>query len=319
MAGFSIILIALWMGFVLLTGFGALIFLVVSLILFLVKRKAKNGGKAYGTKGAAIVFLVLGCLLLLPLGITACGIAVTIGLDNMKKIQTVEAIENKIYVQDDEWENGFDYEGRELVPVSFFINDEKAYLNNRSKNIEKIGVLVPDSLNTHYEFYQMENSSGYGIYYVKVPAIAGKEQYFRAFVDRMDYDAVLDYYGNASLSIKALWKSAPVSSRLGNTWKNVDLNLDERREELFFLLHAVLDHVSDRKHISILGEEDYDCIRMQICSEDGVLAVELCLYAKEEEMILYLNDYEVEREIVEEYKEMLFSLMGEVQTELLLQ
>lgn len=319
MAGFSIILIFLWIGFVLLTALGALVLLVISLILFLVKKKAQKGGKAYVRKSAAVVFLVLGCLLLLPLGISACGIAVAAGRDNIEKMQTAKAIENKIYVQGDEWKNGFDYDEKELVPVNLFINDERYYLSGRNKNAERIGALVPDDFNTHYDFYRVENSSGYEIYYVKVPVFADKTYYSRTFVDKKDYAAVLDYYSNAQLFLSALWKTAPADSDVSKLWNSFDLNRDDRREELFSLFHAILDDISGRERAGVLQDGDYDCILLQICSEDGILTVELRLYTKEEEMILYLNDYEVECEIVDEYKEMLFSLMGEVQTELLRQ
>ena len=83
MAGFSMLLVIFWLGFILLSTMGALALL-------------------------AIALLVLGCLLLLPLGITAYGIAVGTGWENMRKIQAVEAIGNETYVPDDEWKNGVD-------------------------------------------------------------------------------------------------------------------------------------------------------------------------------------------------------------------
>ncbi|MDE5679888.1 MAG: hypothetical protein K2I01_05590 [Lachnospiraceae bacterium] len=72
------------------------------------KGKTQNGRKFPARKGIAIALLVLGCLLLLPLGITAYGIAVGTGWENMRKIQAVEAIGNETYVPDDEWKNGVD-------------------------------------------------------------------------------------------------------------------------------------------------------------------------------------------------------------------
>lgn len=319
MAGFSLILIALWFGFVILSTVGALVLLIISLILFLIRGKAQNGRKAKAPvrKGIAITLLVLGCLLLLPLGISACVIAMGIGRGNMEKIQAVEEIENKIYVQGDEWKNGFDYDGRELIPVNLFINDEQYRSSGKNRNLQKIGALVMENSTSYYTFYQVKNNSGYEIYYVNVESFAGGENYSRVFVDQNDYDAVLDYYGDEELSIRALWRTAPEYTGLSNIWENLDLKLDDRGGELFALLHAVLDDVSDRRCVNTSRQGDYECIVLTFQSDDGVLFVKLYIYTHEEEMAVYLNDYEVESEIVEEYKEMLFSLIEDAQTELL--
>lgn len=319
MAGFSLILIFIWLGIVFLSTLGALVLLVISLVLFFTKKKAKSGGKSRVKKGFAVALLVFGCLLLLPLGITVGVMAMAAGMDNMEKIRTVESIENKIYVQGDEWKYGFAYDGKELVPVNLFMNDDRYFSNGKNQNLEKIGALVTEDLDVHYWFYQVENNSGYDIYYVKVEGFAGGAYYSRTFVDKEDYDAVLDYYSNAALSVRALWKSAPADTDLRNNWKTVDLNLDDARGELLSLFHAVLDDVSDRKRVNTYREGYSEGISFEILSEDGILKVDLCIYTKEEEMIVYLNEYEVESEIVDTYKEMLFSLIGDTQAELLRQ
>lgn len=46
-------------------------------------------------------------------------------------------------------------------------------------------------------------------------------------------------------------------------------------------------------------------------------SIDLYVYTNDDEMILYLNEYKVESEIVEKYKEMLFSLINDSQSELL--
>lgn len=319
MAGFSLILIFIWFGFVILSTVGALVLLIISLILFLVRGKAQNGRKAKAPvrKGIAITLLVLGCLFLLPLGISACVIAIGAGRGNMEKIQALEEIENKIYVEEDEWKNGFDYDGRELVPVNLFINDEQYRSSGKNQNLQKIGALVMESSASYYTFYQVENHSGYEIYYVKVASFAGGENYSRVFVDKNDYDAVLDYYGDEELSIRALWRTAPEDTGLSSLWESLDVKPDDRGGELFALFHAVLDDVSDRRCVNTSQQGDYECMVLTFESDDGVLFVKLYIYTHEEEMIVYLNDYEVEREIVEEYKEMLFSLIEDAQAELL--
>lgn len=316
MAGFSLILIFFWLGIVLLSTLGALVLLVISLVLFFTRKKAKNGGKSRVKKGFAIALLVIGCLLLLPLGITACGVAMAAGKSNIEKVQTMESIENKIYVQSGEWKDGFDYEGKELVPVNLFMNDDRYFSYGENQNLEKIGALVMEDL-TYYWFYQVENNSGYEIYYVNVESFAGGVYYTRTFVDKGDYAAVLDYYSNAALVVRALWKSAPADTGLRNSWETVDLNPADRREELFGLFHAVLDDVSDRRRVDTTREGYDECTKLEILSEDGILKVDLCVYTRGEEVVLYLNEYEVESEIVETYKEMLLSLTKDVQTDLL--
>lgn len=316
MAGFSLILIFFWLGIVLLSTLGALVLLVISLVLFLTRKKAKGGGKSRVKKGFAVALLVIGCLLLLPLGITTCGIVMAAGKSNIEKMQTVESIENKIYVQSDEWKDGFDYEGKELVPVNLFMNDDRYFSYGENQNLEKIGALVTEDF-THYWFYQVENNSGYEIYYVNVESFAGGVYYARTFVDKEDYDAVLDYYGNAALVVRALWKSAPADTGLRNSWETVDLNPEDRREELFGLFHAVLDDVSDRRRVNTTREGYDECTKLEILSEDGILKVDLCVYTRGKEVVLYLNEYEVESEIVEMYKEMLLSLTKDAQTDLL--
>ena len=316
MAGFSLILIFLWMGIVLLSTLGALVLLVISLVLFLPQKKTGSSGKSRVKKGFAVALLVSGCLILLPAGITACGVAMAAGRDNVEKIQTAESIENKIYVQSGEWRDGFAYEGKELVPVNLFMNDDRYFSNGKNQNLEKIGALVMEDF-TYYWFYEVENNSGYDIYYVNVESFAGGFYYSRTFVDKEDYDAVLDYYSNAALVVRALWKSAPADTGLRNNWETVDLNPQEKQEELFGSFHAVLDDVSDRRRVNTTREGYDECTKLEILSEDGILKVDLCVYTRGEEVVLYLNEYEVESEIVETYREMLLSLTEDVQTKLL--
>ena len=60
-----------------------------------------------------------------------------------------------------------------------------------------------------YSFYELDNDSGYKIYYVRVSEFVGGEYYSRTFVDENDYDSVLEYYNTSNLEISALWRTAP--------------------------------------------------------------------------------------------------------------
>lgn len=169
----------------------------------------------------------------------------------------------------------------------------------------------------NYSLYQIINNSGYDLYYVWVESFAGGEYYSRTFVEEKDYEAVLEYYENSNLSVSVFWKSAPENTGLNYQWKKLDLQVEDKQDALIQLAHEVLDDVSDKKRTANINNDGYDCIIFRMESEDGVFSVDLEIYTKEVKMMLWLNDYEVESEIVEKYKELLFSLMQDAQTELL--
>lgn len=300
MAGISILLANLWLGIILISTLIAFVLFIVSFILFLRKKKKQK---------IAIVLAVLGFVFLLPLGITLTAGLIFSGKENAERRQYIDSIENKIYVREDEWKEGFTYDGKELVPVNILMNDDRFEL-------AYLGALVIEKSDRYYSFYQVENDSGYEIYYVKVTTFVGGEYYSRTFVDKKDYDAVLDYYNNSELAVSALWTTMS-DAILNRTWKRLELHLDDRREELLTLSHEVLDDISDKKvcNTSRRGYDENLFLRLQ--SDDGVYRVELCIYASGGEMVLFLNEYEVESEIVEKYKDMLFALIQDVQTELL--
>ncbi|MBD5481725.1 MAG: hypothetical protein HDR15_04235 [Lachnospiraceae bacterium] len=300
MAGISILLANLWLGIILISTLIAFVLFIVSFILFLRKKKKQK---------IAIVLAVLGFVFLLPLGITLTAGLIFSGKENAERRQYIDSIENKIYVREDEWKEGFTYDGKELVPVNILMNDDRFEL-------VYLGALVIEKSDRYYSFYQVENDSGYEIYYVKVTTFVGGEYYSRTFVDKKDYDAVLDYYNNSELAVSALWTTMS-DAILNRTWKRLELHLDDRREELLTLSHEVLDDISDKKvcNTSRRGYDENLFLRLQ--SDDGVYRVELCIYASGGEMVLFLNEYEVESEIVEKYKDMLFALIQDVQTELL--
>ncbi|MDE5819169.1 MAG: hypothetical protein K2I07_07605 [Lachnospiraceae bacterium] len=299
MAGISILLANLWLGIILISTLIAFVFFIVSFILFLKKKKKQR---------IAIVLAVLGFVFLLPLGMTLTAGLIFSGKENAERRQYIESIENKIYVQEDEWKKGFTYDGKELVPVNLLMNDDRFEL-------VYLGALVIEKSDRYYSFYQVENDSGYEIYYVKVTTFVGGEYYSRTFVNQNDYDAVVDYYDNSELAVSALWTTMP-DNILNRTWKRLQIELEDRHDELLALSHEVLDDISDKKvcNTSRRGYDENIFFRFQ--SGDGVYRVELCIYTSSEEMVLFLNEYKVESEIVEKYKDMLFALIQDAQTQL---
>lgn len=320
MAGISLLLINFLAFIVLGSSFIGFILFVISIILFLRKKKTQQGGKNKNRKIIATVLLVISLVFQIPLGISIAVITIGSERQKVKEKEEFEAIEDKVYAQKDEWKSGFDYDGKSLVPVSILINSDNYRSSGKNKNLEKIGTLVMDgSYNNYYSIYQITNDSGFEIYYVWVETFAGGVYYSRTFVDIADYDAVLEYYVTSDLSLSACWKTAPENMGLRNQWIKSDLNIDEKQDELMQLTHAVLDDVSDKNQTINTSEEGYDCIVLKIESGDGVFRLDLEIYTKDEEMMVWLNGYKAENEIVEKYKEMLLSLVNDVQTELLQQ
>lgn len=318
MAGISIILINFLAFIVLGSSFIGFILFVTSIILFLRRKKLQQGGKNKNGKMAATVLLVISLVFQIPLGISIAVITIGSERQKVKEKEEFEAIEDKVYAQKEEWKSGFEYDGKRLVPVSILMNSENYRSSGKNKNLEKIGTLVMDgSYNNYYSIYQITNDSGYDLYYVWVESFAGGVYYSRTFVDEDDYDAVLKYYVTSNLSLSACWKSAPENTGLRNQWVKSDLNIDEKQDELIQLTHEVLDDVSYKKQTINTSEEGYDCILLKIESGDGVFRLDLEIYTKDGEMAVWLNGYKVESEIVEKYKEMLFSLVNDVQTDLL--
>lgn len=299
--------------FILGATFLALVFFITSIILFLLYKKAQKKGKKNHKKIGAIITLVIGIVFLLPMLITVLGSSVFSAIQNNKERAAIESIENKVIVKKDEWKKGFEYNDKHLIPVNIFLNSDNYEFGGTSKNLNHIGALVIEKTTEVYSFYELDNDSGYKIYYVHVSEFVGGEYYSRTFVDENDYDSVLEYYNTSNLEISALWRTGPHEY----VWQSLNLDIANSRDELIELSHEVLDDVSDKiqKSVSILGE-DYDKgFEFEIQSDDGVFAINLVIYT--EQMKLYLNGYEVEENIIEKHKAMLLSLINDAQEELL--
>ncbi len=299
MAGISILIVLFWLIFVVLSSIAAVTLFIISIILSK-KRNAK-------------VILGISLLLLIPLGITILGVVIAAQKENRESRERLELIENKFSLPKNEWREGFVYADKTLVPVPIFMNSCNYY----SDNLVYLGAAVIENSYDYYSFYKIDNDSGYDIYYVSFADFSYREYFSRTFVDENDYAAVLGYYSASDLSVSAFWESAPENVGPKYVRTRLDLDINDRRDEWIQLCHEVLDDVSGRKQSVTLYRDGYDCMSFQIKSDDGVFTVDLYTYTKNDEITLYLNKYEVEDEIVEKYEEMLFSLIGETQAELL--
>lgn len=313
MAFLGILLADILLVFILGTTFVALVFFIISMILFSKTKKTQEIKK----KMSAIVTLVISIILFLPAIISIAVLSMTSIIQDTKEKQVIESIENKVIVKRDEWKNGFEYDGKNLVPIHIFMNSDNYKSRGSFKNLNKIGALVIEHTNRYYSLYELDNDSGYKIYFVWVESFAGGEYYSRTFVDKNEYDAVLEYYNTTNLKVSAMWKSAPEYTNLRNAWTSLDLNIDDKRDELIKLSHEVLDDVSEKKMVSTSTENYDECMMFQIKSTDKVFTIDLVIYTKDDEMKLYLNGYEVEEKITLKYKDMLRSLTNDAQKELL--
>lgn len=315
MAGISILIVLFLLMIILVSSVTGVVLFIMAIILFVKAKDSRHNRKPYDGRGKAAAILAISIILLLPLVIAISGVVIYSGIQKAEVKKRFEAIEIKVPVQEEEWKKGFDYNGITLVPVNFLMNPGKSH--KEGKDLEYIGALVIENSYDYYSFYQLNNESGYKLYYVQVSSFVGGEYYSRTFVDKDEFDAVMDFYCRSDLSASALWKTAPENSSLRYLWESLDLNINDKRDELIKLFHEVLDDISGKKQADTSNGKEYDCVLYNIQSNDGVFSVDLCVNMKEDELLLYINEYKVEEEIVERYKTMLFSLVSNTKTELL--
>lgn len=295
----------------------AFVFFIISMILFSKTKKSESGKKKNMKKTSAIITLVISIIMFFPLLITIFVLSINSKIQDEKEKAVIESIENKVIVTEDEWKEGFEYNDKNLVPVNIFMNSDNYKNNGLFKNLNKIGALVIENTNNYYNLYEIDNDSGYKIYYVWVESFANGEHYSRTFVDENEYDLVLEYYNTCDFKISTLWKSAPQDTELRNNWKSLNLDINNNRDELIQLSHEVLDDISNNKLGGIPLENYDECMEFEIKSTDKVFTIDLIIYTKDDEMKLDLNGYEVEDKIVQKYKEMLQSLINNTQKELI--
>jgi hypothetical protein len=287
-------------------------------VLFVKSKKVSQKGKNVGKKLGAIVTLIIGIFLFIPAIISIIIASISSAIGNVKEKQVISSIENKVIVNVDKWKEGFEYDGKKLVPVNLFMNSSNYNSNGIFKNLTKIGALVKKNTNHHYPFYQIDSDSGYKIYYVGGVSFCRGEYYSRTFVDKNDYDEVLKYYETAQLKISVCLNSAPKESKLSNEIKSLNLNIVDKQEELMKLAHEILDDFSVSREVGTLQKDNDNYMTFRIHSVDKVFVIEFDVYTKDNKMEVLLNgDNKVKDEIVDKYKETLFELINDSQAELL--
>lgn len=309
MAFIGVLLVMILMGAILLSTLAAIVLFIVSMVLFLKNRKKDV------KKRSAIITLIISIVLFLPMIIAISSSSIYSYVQDKKEREFIASIENKVIVEEDEWKKGFKYKDINLVPVNLLMNSY-----NYRNNLNEIGALVIDNTNIYYNLYELDNDSGYKIYYVWVHTFTGGGYYSRTFVDENDYDSVLEYYNNSNLNISVLWRSAPQYTKLSNSFESLNLNTEDIRDDLLQLSHEVLDDISNKNRVNTLSENYDDSMEFIIDSDDSVFTVDLVIYTKGtkgKEIKLYLNEYEVEEKIVEKHRGLLLYLINESQSELL--
>lgn len=296
-------------------AFIGIILFIISMILFSKNKKAQKEGTKKKKIGA-IVTLVISIILFFPLVFGIFVVSIDSNIQDRKEKRIIESIENKVIVERDEWRNGFVYNDKNLVPINIFINSDNYNINGSFKNLNKVGALVIDGTNTYYNLYEIDNDSGYKIYFVWIKTFVGGDYYSRTFVDKNEYDSVLEYYNNkANLKVSALWKTAPQDTHLSNAWKDLKLNINNNRDEIIELSHEVLD--DPNRYKSTTSSTNYDeCIDFEIKSDDKVFTLDLNIYIIDDKIKLDLNDYEVADEVIEKHKTMLLFLINNAKKEL---
>lgn len=324
MAGISIMMLGFWLTLIISASALGVIFLIVSLVLLLIKSRKErlNQKKNKIRKTIGIIFLVLGIGLQLPLGLTWL-----LGAFSAQKREVVErakweSIENKVLV-DKNWPKGFTYNGDELIPVPIFSNsDNYREILQGKGNLSQIGSLVFFEDYYTNNFYQLENNSGFDLYYVWKESFANGEHYSCTFVKKEDFDAVLDYYNQAvGYTASVLWKSAPEETSFSSSWTYLKQPMDDKLVWLIPLCHEVLDDVANKRTSGapLYNNMDYcdDYMNLNIASKDAAFTIGICLYTQGENLFLYLNDYKVEDEIVDQYREQILELIAQVKAEML--
>lgn len=317
MAFISILLADILMLLVLGSAFIALVLFIISMVLFSKNKKAQKEGKANIKKTGAVITLVASMILFLPLLSTVLVTSIYAKVQDHKDKEFIESLDNKVYVKRDEWKSGFEYDGRNLVPVGIFINSDNYRSDGDHKNLEKIGALVIKNTNSYYSLYELDSDSDHEIYYVWVESFRGGEYYSRTFVDEKDYESVMKYYESCDLKINVLWRSAPQETGLSNIIHGLELDIGDHSKELTELSHEVLDDTSGRERVSTSSDGYDEHMEFEIRSTDGVYTVDLVVYTKQDDIELYLNSYKADGETVQKHRDLLLYLVDEAQKELL--
>lgn len=295
-------------------AFLGIIFVVVSYNLLRKSRFAPNTAIKRRKKIQSIIAFLIGLAFIYPYG----SIRDEMIFDGLKKecsdLERIISIKNKGYVDEDEWRDGFELNGKKFVPLKIRDNYQYGTFDSQDDG----GVLMIKKSLSYHVLRDVKNDSGYHIYHIYLETIERHSS--TTFVAEDDHDSIMEYYENADLEISALWETAPENTQLRNANTKLDLKIDN--DEWMQLTHEMLDDTSKNESFTnkSTGEgRQYsdEIMEFTINSPDNIIATTLKVYIKDDKMDLIFNGYVLNDEIIEEHKDMFMSLIDDSQEELL--
>lgn len=161
----------------LIIGFCALLLAILFDIIWFVRSKRKKKTSIF-LKILAVINSFCGIFMFI---IPVIGLSLLGKWADVKYSQKFNSIEKKAYVnEDDNWREGFTFDGMELVPTDILNNSP-----NEKGQME--GALVYQD-NKYYEIYKVENASDFSIYRIEYTS--------GFYVNKEELEAIEDFYKN---------------------------------------------------------------------------------------------------------------------------
>ena len=285
MAGISIIIANLLLFLLTILTVVGLIFLILSFIM-----KKKNNSKLKK------IFSIIGLIFEIPLLLMILISNVHGYKYNKSKENEIKKMQNKIYVNENTWNKGFEFENKELVPISLLYNSANYSQYN---NLKQVGTIVYKHSVSYNHLYEVKNNSNHTIYYVWEESGDPKQKYTRTFVEKDYYDEIINYYKNTDYIISILIK---------NIWQSVDYDDQNQIKRIIEIADNTLNNYDYKKESldDIAGGETYN---YNLYSTDKSLLIEMKIYKKNNKIFLYINDFRVDDEVVNKNIDLMNSLM----------
>lgn len=165
-------------GLFLIGAIFGFLFLIIGIIFDIVcivrKKKQKRNRKVLIV--FTVIFNVLGVLMfVVPVG----GLILFGKISVWKEEKRLENIQYKVYVNDNEWTDGFEYKGMNLVEIGFIQAPKKEMLTEE-------GVVIRENGGDPLYIRSVDNEGGFDIYNV--------ERFGRNYCDSKQYDDIYKYY-----------------------------------------------------------------------------------------------------------------------------
>lgn len=196
------------------------IFLVIGIILDIVcivkKKKQEKSNKILVV--FAVIFNIIGVLLfVLPVG----GIIFVSKMSVWKGEQRLENAQYKVYVDDNEWRNGFEYKGMNLVSLDFVQAPKKEMLTEE-------GVVIRENGGEPLYISYVDNEGGFEIY--DIERITDS-----TYCDSKQYEDIYEYYHRPENLEKSIEK-------LEDEWVELGIDYDP---SIVFKIREVYDNHKD--------------------------------------------------------------------------